>query len=190
MTERTLCSVQGCNSPSDRLGLCTAHYMRARRNGGDPIAGRTPPGAPLAFLREAVQSDTDDCILWPFNTGKVGYGFLKFEDQRNVPAHRAALMLATGQRPDRRLHAAHDPEKCQSKLCVNPKHLRWASPSENERDKFRDGSYRIHNALFSDEQVRFIRSSTARGVDLAKMFNTGRAVICSIRKRRTYSRVD
>lgn len=184
------CSVDGCNNPSDRLGYCTAHYMRNRRN-GSPTAGRISPGAAVAFLMEAASSETDECILWPYNKSlKTGYGLVKFEGS-NVGAHRAALMIRTGLRPDRHIHAAHKPVVCHNRLCINPRHLRWANAKDNEQDKLIDGTKvdgpSVHNASLTADQVRRIRADHRGHTEVARQYGVSKGVIWSIRNRRTYS---
>lgn len=36
--------------------------------------------------------------------------------------------------------AAHDPENCTSRLCINPMHLRWATQEQNVADQRVSGS--------------------------------------------------
>lgn len=44
-TKPTKCSVDGCEKPPDRCGMCWAHYCRFKRH-GNPLAGRRPMEAP------------------------------------------------------------------------------------------------------------------------------------------------
>jgi hypothetical protein len=185
------CSVSHCPRPSDRLGFCTLHYMRHRRH-GDPLAGRTPKGDLMRFLNEAVESETDECIIWPFSVAPSGYGHLKFRGGMTT-AHRAALILSTGVEPPRDVHAAHCPHSCSDRRCVNPRHLRWASAVENEADKNINGQRPIGekngNASFTSEQVRVIRGLKSEHWKIAAAFQVSVGCIDAIMTGRTYKDV-
>lgn len=184
------CSVSGCNRPRDRLGLCTRHYMRNRRHGTPTGGVRADRGAALEFLERVVCSDSDECILWPFNSSKrTGYGSLRFRG-RNTTAHRAALILHTGIDAPGSVQAAHAPEICHNRLCVNPRHLRWATASENEQDKALDKTVRIgeelHNAVLTNAQADMIREIPGPAWAVALAFGVSQAVIHNVRAGRTY----
>jgi uncharacterized protein YerC len=120
-------------------GYCDAHWYR-KKTYGSPYGGRTPPGAPLAFLEMAVAYEGDDCLLWPYSAGPAtssptghGYGRLSIDGVITL-AHREVLRRAKGEPPRPDMDACHDPNVCTSSLCVNPRHLRWGSRLTNVAD--------------------------------------------------------
>jgi hypothetical protein len=139
MPDRT-CSIEGCVKPARTRGWCGAHYRRWSLH-GDPLAGRTPDGEALRFVEYAVAAEATECIPWPYATNIHGYGVVR-RDGRLIHAHRLALQLASGITPHRDMDAAHAPLICHNRICINPKHLRWATRSENLADKALDGTHR------------------------------------------------
>jgi hypothetical protein len=105
------------------------HYARWRAH-GDPLRRiGTPYGEPLAFFEAAMESETDDCIDWPF---AGDYGRLRI-DGKDRSVHVLACERAHGPRPEG-LQAAHSCGR-GAEGCFNPRHLRWATQAENEADK-------------------------------------------------------
>lgn len=132
------CSVDGCERPIAGLGMCGSHYMRYRRH-GSPHGGRQNHGDPKVFFEQVLKVETDDCVLWPYGRGgyKSRYGIMHVRC-RKVYVHRAVLMVTAGPRPTDKHEAAHN---CGNGLCCNPRHIRWATSSENKIDKIKHGTY-------------------------------------------------
>lgn len=139
MAERRVCAIQGCGKPSRKRGWCPTHYARWQRH-GDPIGGRSyaAHGAPTAFLEAHVDYAGVECLTWPFSTNRYGYGRI-YDGAKFTTASRAMCELAHGAPPSPRHEAAHI---CGMghKGCVNPSHLRWATPAENAGDTLSHGT--------------------------------------------------
>ena len=155
------CILAGCEKKHVAKGYCWKHYERNRKF-GDPLTTKTAEdGEPLAFLcRVKVLGNFDGCVIWPFGRQGDGYGCLRF-DGKMQQAHRVSLYLSEGPAPDGKPNACHSPSICHNRLCVNPRHLRWASKSENEMDKVSDNT---SMRKLSDADVIAIRGMVAEGI--------------------------
>lgn len=95
-------------------------------------------GRSYQWLVEHKSHDGDECLIWPFardgtKRGKLGHnGVMHY-------AHRIMCELVNGPCPPG-MECAHS---CGNGhlACVNPKHLRWATRSENQRERRKHGTH-------------------------------------------------
>src|SRR5881394_3667986 len=117
------CAVDGCQRPSRTKGFCNAHYMRWYTY-GDPLAGGTMKGEPLAFYEATVVADTDECLRWPYGKDTDGYSRVW------VDGKTRRLCVLTCERfhgpRERGMEGAHS---CRNRDCYNPRHLSWKNRS-------------------------------------------------------------
>lgn len=172
MAKRT-CSIEGCERPSIARGWCGMHYLRWRAHGDQferspgPLTSeftiRVPDGEAPRTLARLMDLETDDCVLWPLARSRPdGYGRIRFEG-RTTLVHVLACIRRHGERP-----AGHEvAHTCGVRICMNYRHLRWATPTENQADKVRHGTTnrgeRYGRARLTWDQVRDIRRLRMQG---------------------------
>lgn len=153
-------------------------------------AGRRGRGKGIRFLKKCAESQTDACIFWPFYTMKNGYGQVGLHSGMEL-AHRQVCFMVHGQPPADKPQAAH---YCGNRSCCNPRHIRWASQSENEKDKHLHGTYdtRRASASLSEDDVRAIRevyAKTGNAAAAGRSVGTSGGVAIAVIKGRTYRHV-
>jgi hypothetical protein len=182
MATKPLCSIPGCGKPHHGRSYCQAHLIRLRKH-GDPLAGGIAPaqkGSLPDWIYSNAETDSDECLLWPFKSVyRDGYGSMKINGVM-VRAHRFMCELAHGAPPSAKHEAAHS---CNVRLCCNPRHLRWATTTENAADKKihgTDPSGERHGlSKLRADQIREIRRlrGTTRVVDIASLYGVSASTI-------------
>ena len=159
-----MCAIDGCEKTARARGLCTQHYHRWERH-GDPLGGRVDEGEPLRWLKEHSSYEGEECLTWPFSKDSRGVGNVYFQG-KTLKASRLMCMIAHGEPPDPSYESAHSCGRGHFG-CVNRKHLRWATPSENQMDRVEHGTSnrgsRNGQALLTEAQVAEIKRALAAG---------------------------
>ena len=82
-------------------------------------------------------------------------------------------------------------------MCVNPRHLRWATPAENNQDKWLHGTAKVgednHASKLTEADVRAIREMFKSGAnkgEISRRFGTSRKNVAVIVNRLTWTHVD
>lgn len=92
-------------------------------------------GSALRFIEDSAATGGQNCIVWPFYRDAGGYGKIVLNG-KTCRAHRVTLAIATGaDQPN--MEAAH---ACGNRGCINPEHLRWATRTENQSDRYLHGT--------------------------------------------------
>ena len=102
------------------------------------VASKKGAGEAFRFILANVTHEGDDCLIWPFARIPKGYGHLSYNGQM-WRAHRLMCILANGESPTRDHHAAHTCGNGHGG-CINPKHLEWKTPGENNSDRSGHGT--------------------------------------------------
>ena len=146
---------------------------------------RAPYGTAIRFVERATKCYTDGCLLWPYALDHDGYGVVWDPSVSRI--RRAAVMVCkvrNGPQPQG-TQCAHS---CGLPRCVNPKHLRWATYSENANDRWRHGTMRYggggnhHNTKLSPDQVLEIYLSGEAPEDMAQRHQVSVSTVRAIRR--------
>lgn len=181
------CKVDGCGGEARIKGWCPTHYWRWRHH-GDPLGGRAARGEKEKWLEAHVNYDGDDCLIFPFGTGRYGHVNI---DGEKMHAHRAMCILAHGEPPSPDHEAAHSCGRGHD-ACVHPKHLRWDTPAGNQADRLIHGTdsrgEKCATAILTEDQARFIKANRGKigQKDLAARFGVSQATVSAIHSGRNW----
>jgi hypothetical protein len=144
---------------------------------------RATPGEGQAFVDLALRIEDDECILWPFGVSSNGYGQLT----GNRLVHRYVCEAKHGPPDFLKADAAHS---CGTKLCINPRHLRWATRKNNLADMDVHGTrpqgVNHYAAKLTVADVQTIRASTENQRHTAERYDVSRQAISDIRRRKNW----
>jgi len=187
------CVVEGCSNKHHANGYCSLHSARVAHNGKPGRAERikAPRGAFQKWLENNSDHTGEECLIAPFGKRDSGYSMLRV-DGVNIGAHRFMCILANGVPLRPELEAAHS---CGNgdRGCVNPRHLRWATSSENQDDKWLHGTMihgsKQYHAKLEDEDVLRIRKmrGTMTQVGIAKIFGITQPTVSSVQLKKSWS---
>lgn len=152
---------------------------------------KTKRSEPLQFLRAAIINPGNECIVWPYGKTRGGYGSVWFNG-RKCRAHRVSLILYSGESPAPGLEVAHAVE-CHNPACINPRHLRFATTSENHADKVLNGTLRkgaaVNFAKLTEADVINIRVDPRVHATIAKDFGISQPQVSRIKRGLTWAHV-
>ena len=197
MTEQSvahkICAVEGCDNKKHAHIYCGKHYYKYKTY-GDPLGGRrgASPGAPMKWIHENKDYAGDDCLKWPFEITRHGYGTIKQNGKKRV-ASRVMCEVAHGMPPDEKMEACHS---CGNGhlACMNPGHLRWGTRKDNASDAKRHGTFqrgRLKTASISEEDARYairMRGKMTQA-EIADKIGTTTATIAHIHCGATWARI-
>lgn len=191
------CAVEGCGKQSKAYGYCTAHGHRFRRH-GDPLGGgptMVPPGSLKQWIIDHVDHEgADECLIWPFYIERHGYSRVRHDGRREM-AHRYMCELKHGPAPSPIHEAAHSCGR-GADGCMNPNHLRWATPAENQADRIIHGTdmrgAKNHNTKLTADQVREIRDLEGKlsRQEIGDLYGVTRQNVIQIQQRKSWAWLD
>lgn len=181
------CAFAGCSREAKTRGYCSKDYQRLWYNGQIESRTHAPQGAGERFLQQAIASDTDECIEWPYGLDQDGYGQVNYKG-RHDRTNRFVCRAVHGEPPNSDAHAAHE---CGNPKCCNPRHLSWKSIKLNMHDKWRHGTMyagaRHHKTKLTEKQVLEILKDERGPTAIGRDYGVSKSAIMSIRKGKAWA---
>lgn len=192
-SRRNYCIIEGCEKVAYAYGHCLMHHKRLLRHGNPLVTVKPPNGSRYDFIANIARYfDGDECLPWPFKSKSQGRGLVYLPNGTERLASRVLCEMVYGPPPTPRHEAAHSCGKGHEG-CVNPKHLRWATPEENQADKIIHGTTnrgeRCGSAKLTEDDVRYIRIhlNSRCNKEIASLYGVTDSAIRSIKSRRTWA---
>lgn len=166
------CKFDGCENTKrlgGAFGYCAAHYTQQKKGIElyPIVKNRVKTWVDLHLGYDGV-----DCLTWPFSRNPGMAVATMTHNGKRMPAARYICEKINGPAPSSIHQAAHNCGKGHLG-CVNPKHLRWATPKENCADKIIHGTRQVGTrhgqAKLDDDKVRYIRKYGPMERDKKKM---------------------
>lgn len=146
-------------------------------------------GRNLKWLQDRVLHQGDECLIWPYSRNHQGYGQLGYH-QKMRKAHRVMCILAHGEPPTPKHHAAHS---CGNGHlgCVHPGHLSWKTPQENrtESNAHGTGYGRKGKKELRPEIILQIRRSPKSYLEIASEFGVYWGTVGKIKRGELYPKL-
>ena len=145
-------------------------------------------GVAIRLFRKTERLPWSGCWIWMGTTLPHGYGTITL-DKRKRYTHRVAWECSNGPIPDG-LRVCH---RCDTPQCVNPAHLFIGTAKDNTQDSVAKGRMphgeRHYGSLFTDADIRNIRSDSRMQKEIAADYGTCSATIGLIKRRVTWRHV-
>lgn len=99
----------------------------------------------IDWIKQHSNYQGDDCIKYPLHGGDKSWS-LEYRGKQ-VRAARVMCIEANGEPPSDDVHAFHAAHSCGNGNigCLNPNHLSWKTPKENQADRLIHGTDLLGN---------------------------------------------
>lgn len=124
----------------------------------------------------------DFCLIWPFSHKGGGYAQIS----KGILVHRLMCEYRNGPPPSPEHHAAHSCGRGHD-ACVNPWHLNWRTPTENQLERFEQHGPNPQRKL-TEESAAKIRDlkGFATADTIARMFGVSESNVRLIQSGKTW----
>lgn len=142
----------------------------------------------MEWLQRHINYDGAGCLIWPMSRDTRGYGQVCVGSGKVRKASRVMCELVNGPVPSRKHEASHSCGR-GNKGCVHPRHLRWQTASENQREAVKHGTHGRgygRRGKLSATAVATIKGSKLSNYQLGDFYGVHAETIAKIRRGETW----
>lgn len=180
------CKVEGCERTVYGHGFCSMHWKRWWKH-GDPLIREIRKSPQERFEQFIMPVPEAGCFIWMGNGDR--YGNFHVSPGNRIKAHRFSYELYIGPIPAG-LDVCH---KCDTPLCVNPRHLFLGTRQDNMQDCVKKGrtarGEKVPHSKLTQPQIIAIRNDVRRHHLIAQDYGMVRSTISAIKKRIIWTHV-
>lgn len=191
MATQSICKIDDCDKPVYGHAMCKSHWRKWRKEQG-PAGTQPARGELQEYLEQVVLTCiSEECLIWPYSGNGRGYGKITYGDKRQY-VHRLVCEIVNGPAPSPRHQAAHGCGKGHLG-CVNPRHISWLTPEENQADKLRHGTHQLgeQNAMskLTPDDIKKIRALRGEKTqaEIGRMFGIHQVQVSRIHRKARWS---
>jgi len=140
-------------------------------------------GSVRQWLDDHASHEGDECLTWPYSKNPDGVGQLRI-NRKLFGAHVIMCEIVNGPKPPDKHEVAHS---CGNghMACVNPRHLRWATQSENSMDRVIHGTSnrgeRHGMSKLTADVVLALRSASGSCREIADAFGVSASTVSAVK---------
>lgn len=182
------CGINKCENPVAISSLCQFHYDLYKTK---PEGKRGRPSVIENYYNSVIipHEDKVECLMWPFKS-KKGKGYANhFKNRKSVTVSRRICIEVHGNPPSDIHQAAHSCGRGHLG-CVNPHHISWKTPTENNHDKWSHRTMLLGeknpNTQLTNDKVLSIKRRLSNGdsiENIAESFKISRRIVRSIKTK-------
>ena len=125
------------------------------------------------------------CWLWTYHTNSKGYGVVKV-NKKDCKAHRISFQEFVGDIPD----GAIVMHTCDNPSCVNPRHLRIGTYSDNTRDMYLKNRFPLQKINAEVANKIYEDCKLMKQKDVAEKYGVGFRTVSAIATGKTWSYIN
>lgn len=185
---RNICKIDLCLSYVESNGLCYTHYRNYKVNGSAVDFDRRylPKGKAVQLVKDAVKSNTDDCITLPGRSNRRG-GRYPYNGKKRF-LYTISLLESVGEPPKGKTLALHKPLVCHNPGCFNPKHLYWGNHSDNQLDAVIDGTKSSSAKITKEQAIEIYNENTLSRKEICEKYGLKKSAVQAIKIGKNWRR--
>lgn len=135
------CKINSCSNKVYSRGFCQMHNLYDKGKAFEPSKNRkAAAGEAQKFFTDALNTDHQECIDWPFKKSYGGRGQIKVNGKMESVTREIMRRKGILTDENKNLLVLHKPLVCNNGSCINHNHLMLGTQKQNMSHRLIDGT--------------------------------------------------